>query len=162
MEIFIEKWSDVKTDPDGRRDLKTKSKNTINGEHAYACTGLSSWFRLGEYIIKYNTVMHLFGFDKYFDKYAEGDSEHLALFKYFIKYGDKNNIDMFVDIVNKHFEGDFLQTLLQLQEMMDDTGDECLFVSRCCHLDFDYKSFMKDRIKYLEMVRYKQEHREAR
>jgi hypothetical protein len=41
--------------------------------------------------------------------------------------------------------------------MMDDTGDECLFISRCCHLDFDYKSFMEDRVKYLEMVKYKQE-----
>lgn len=154
MEIFIEKWSGVKTDPDGRRDLKTKSYDTINGKHAYACTGLSSWFRLGEYIIKYNTVMYLFGFDKYV--------EDVTAHKYFVKYNDSNNIDMFVDIVNKHFEGDFLQTLLQLQEMMDDTGDECLFVSRCCHLDFDYKSFMEDRVKYLEMVRYKQEHREAR
>ena len=155
MEIFIEKWSGAKTDPDGRRDLKTKSKNTINGEHAYACTGLSSWFRLGEYIIKYNTVLYLLGIDKY----IKSDS----VFKYFVKYGDKNSIDEFVQIVNDHFDGEnFLQTILQLQEMMDETGDECLFVSKCCHLDFDYKSFMEDRVKYLEMVRYKQEHREAR
>lgn len=152
MEIFIEKWE--KNDPDGRRDLKTKSKDTIGGEHAYACTRLSSWFRLGEYIIKYNTVLYLLGLDKYIK------SE--PVFKHFVKYDDKNSIDEFVQIVNDHFDGDFLQTLLQLQEMMDDTGDECLFVSRCCHLDFDYKSFMEDKIKYLEMVRYKQEHREAR
>lgn len=155
MEIFIEKWSGVKTDPDGRRDLKTKSYDTINGKHAYACTGLSSWFRLGEYIIKYDTVLYLFGLDKYIK------SE--PMFKHFVKYRDENSIDEFVQIVNDHFDGEnFLQTLLQLQEMMDDTGDECLFVSRCCHLDFDYKSFMEDRVKYLEMVRYKQEHREAR
>lgn len=155
MEIFIEKWSGVKTDPDGRRDLKTKSYDTINGKNAYACTGLSSWFRLGEYIIKYNTVLYLLGLDKYIK------SE--PVFKHFVKYGDENSIDEFVQIVNDHFDGEnFLQTLLQLQEMMDDTGDECLFVSRCCHLDFDYKSFMEDRVKYLEMVRYKQEHREAR
>jgi len=155
MEIFIEKWEGMKSDPDACRDLKTKSKDTINGEHIYACKRLSSWFRLGEYIIKYNTVVYLLGLEKYIK------SE--PVFKHFVKYGDKNSIDEFVQIVNDHFDGEnFLQTILQLQEMMDDTGDECLFVSRCCHLDFDYKSFMEDRVKYLEMVRYKQEHREAR
>ena len=152
MEIFIEKWE--KNDLDGRRDLKTKSKDTIGGEHAYACTRLSSWFRLGEYIIKYNIVMYLFDFYKY----VKGDDIN----KHFVKYGDSNNIDMLVDIVNNHFDGDFVKTLLQLQSEMDDIGDECLFISRCCHLDFDYKSFLEDKTKYLEMVRYKQEHREAR
>ena len=56
-EIFIHEWN--KKDFDGRRDLKTKSAEKIGGEYAYGCQGLTTWFRLGKYIIKHDSANFL-------------------------------------------------------------------------------------------------------
>ena len=58
-EIFIHEWN--KKDFDGRRDLKTKSAEKIGGEYAYGCQGLTTWFRLGKYIIKHDSANFLLG-----------------------------------------------------------------------------------------------------
>jgi len=56
-EIFIHEWKIQ--DYAGRREPTMKSEGTINGEHVYACKNLTSWFRLGKYLIKHDHANYL-------------------------------------------------------------------------------------------------------
>ena len=58
-EIFIHEWKIQ--DYAGRREPTMKSEGTINGEHVYACKNLTSWFRLGKYLIKHDHANYLLG-----------------------------------------------------------------------------------------------------
>lgn len=58
-EIFIHEWKIQ--DYAGRREPTMKSEGTINGEHVYACKNLTSWFRLGKYLIKHDHTNYLLG-----------------------------------------------------------------------------------------------------
>ena len=60
-EIFIHEWN--KSVHDGRRILSSKSAEKIAGQHAYACQRLSSWFRLGKYIIKHDEAKKIIADD---------------------------------------------------------------------------------------------------
>ena len=144
-EIFIEEWR--KNDLDGRRNLSTRSKEKINGEYAYGCVGLTSWFRLGKYIIKHDQANFLLGLIHEIgsNNVRSWECEETADGR---KYGYKYHIDDIVSVVNKHFsDNDYVLTLLLLQEELK--GYEyCYYVSACYRINFDYVLFIKDKDAY--------------
>lgn len=142
-EIFIHEWN--KSDHDGRRILSSKSAEKIGGQHAYACHNLTSWFRLGKYIIKHDQANFLLGLireigtDKV--KSLERDEqEDRWIYKY--------HVDDIVRVVNRHFSGnDYVLTLLMLQERIEGL-QELLPHLRFDRLYFDYVQFVKDKDAY--------------
>ena len=146
-EIFIQEWKI--SDYDGRRDKSIKSDGTINGDHVYACQRLSSWFRLGKYIIKHDVANYLLGLTRYVSrrefqhsvKCYDWDSEK--------KEGKYINcVNEIVSIANERFpDGDYLLTVLLMQEQLEGY-EKCLYISQCYRLGFDYESFIRDRDAY--------------
>lgn len=139
-EIFIHEWN--KSDYDGRRILSSKSAEKIGGQHAYACQNLTSWFRLGKYIIKHDQANFLLGLireigtDKV--KSLERDEQE-------DRWTYKYHIDDIVRVVNRHFSGnDYVLTLLMLQERVEGLRELLLHN----HLDFDFVQFVKDKDVY--------------
>lgn len=144
-EIFIEEWK--KKDLDGRRNLKTRSKEKINGEYAYGCVGLTSWFRLGKYIIKHDQANFLLGLIREIgtDNVRSWEREEV---EDGYKWGYKYHIDDIVRAVNKHFSSnDYILTLFLLQEELKGY-EKCYFISACYRIDFDYVQFIKDKDAY--------------
>jgi len=146
-EIFIHEWHI--SDYDGRKDSSMKSEGTINGEHVYACKRLSTWFRLGKYLIKHDVANYLLGLTRYMSRNE---------FKHNVKVWDWdretntgkdiNCVDEIVKLVNEHFSGnDYVLTLLLLQEELEGY-EKCYLISDCYGLDFDYELFIKDRDAY--------------
>lgn len=144
-EIFIEEWR--KKDLDGRRNLSTRSKEKINGEYAYGCVGLTSWFRLGKYIIKHDQANFLLGLIREIGT-VNVKSWECEEVEDGYRYDWKWHIDDIVRAVNNHFSGnDYVQTLLLLQEELK--GYEyCYFVSAFYRIDFNYVLFLKDKDAY--------------
>lgn len=148
METFITEWRI--SDYDGRRNKDIKSIGTINGEHIYACIRLSTWFRLGKYLIKHDFANYLLGVTPYIRnprlrnsvRYSHWDAAtrtHVEL----------NCVDDIVRIVNVKFGRDFdyIGELQMLQREL--IGYEwCFYVSECYGWDFDYKEFLKNKDKY--------------
>lgn len=138
--VFIETWRSG--DFRGRHDLATKSKDKIAGQHAYACKGLSSWFRLGKYIIKHDIANYLLGIT---DKMSR--KEHRT----FVVYGvDKSNcIDEIVRLVNERFpDGGYVEALLKLQTELEGYED-CYYICKSGRIPFDIEEFYADRDAYL-------------
>jgi len=146
-EIFIQEWKIQ--DYDGRRDKSIKSKGTINGEHVYACQRLTTWFRLGKFLIKHDVANYLLGLTRYMSRKE---------FQHNIKWCDWNSetnkneyvncVDEIVRIANELFpNGDYLLKVMLMQEQL--VGyEKCLYISQCYRLDFDYERFIKDRKVY--------------
>ena len=113
MLIFIVKH--IADDKEASRVLSSKSKKTIHGKHLYECSSLTSWFRYGEYQIKYDYIAYLLGLEKRLDYY------HAKCVKYwdFKKRERVSNIDFITDLIIKHYGNDFdlIQNLLDLQEL---------------------------------------------
>ena len=146
-EIFIEEWR--RKDSDGRRNLSTKSAEKIGGEHAYACQNLTSWFRLGKYIIKHDQanfllgLIHEIGTDNV-RNWERDEKEDRWMYKY--------HVDDIVRVVNEHFSGnDYVQTLLRLQEELKGY-EKCYFICAFYGLDFDYQAFLNDKDGYQERL----------
>ena len=146
-EIFIHEWKIQ--DYAGRREKMMKSDKTINGEHVYACKHLTSWFRLGKYLIKHDTANYLLGLTELMSRH-----EYQNNVKWW--YWDKetnsgryaNCVDEIVRYVNMFYSGDgYVRTLFDLQEKL--VGyEKCLYISLCYRLRFDYRLFLKDRDAY--------------
>ena len=141
--VFIDTWRPG--DTDARRDLATKSKDKIAGEHAYACKGLSSWFRLGKYVIKHDIANYLLGIT---DKIS--GKEH----KTFVVWVDGSNcIDEIVRLVNERFpDGGYVKALLKLQTELEGYED-CYFICRPGRIPFDIEEFYTDKEAYLSKCR---------
>ena len=116
MLIFIVKHS--ADDKEASRVLSSKSKKTIHGKHLYECRELTSWFRYGEYQIKYDYIAYLFGIEKGLDYH------HAKCVKYWDGKELKHvsNIDFITDLIIKRFGNDFdlTKNLLELQELCSD------------------------------------------
>ena len=146
-EIFIHEWKIQ--DYAGRREPTMKSEGTINGEHVYACKHLTSWFRLGKYLIKHDHANYLLGLLDLMERHECQDS---------VKWWDwdketntgrnANCVDEIVKYVNMFYSGDeYVKTLFDLQEKL--VGyEKCLYISLCYRLRFDYRLFLKDRDAY--------------
>lgn len=154
-ETFITEWKI--SDYDGRRDNNIMSIGTINGEHVYACERLTTWFRLGKYIIKHDFANYLLGVTPYIPnerlrtnvRYRHWDAATRT-------WWDMYCVDDIVSIVNKKFGKDFdyIGELLMLQREL--VGYEwCFDVSRCYGWNFDYKEFLKGKDKYRRKLRRK-------
>lgn len=144
-EIFIHEWN--RKDNDGRRNLSTKSEGKIGGEHAYGCMNLTSWFRLGKYIIKHDQANFLLGLIREIgsDNVRSWEREEC---EDGYKYGYKYHVNDIVRVVNEHFGGnDYVQTLLLLQEELKGY-ERCYFICACFRIDFDYIQFLKDKDAY--------------
>lgn len=146
-EIFIHEWHI--SDYDGRREPSMMSEGTINGEHVYACKRLSTWFRLGKYLIKHDVANYLLGLTTNMSR---------TEFRYNVKVWDWdrdtntvkniNCVDEIVHLVNEHFSGnDYVLTLMLLQEELKGY-EKCYLISDCYGLNFDYALFIKDRDAY--------------
>lgn len=111
--IFIVKHN--VSDKEASRVLSSKSQKTIRGKHLYECSGLTSWFRYGNYQIKYDWISYLLGLEKGLDYH------HAKCVKYWdgkeLKY--VSNIDFITNLIIKHFGKNFdlIQNLLELQEL---------------------------------------------
>lgn len=146
-EIFIHEWN-IK-DYDGCREKSMMSEGTINGEHVYACKRLTTWFRLGKYLIKHDVANYLLGLTRYVSRRE---------FQHNVKWMDWNEekktneyvncVDEIVRIANERFpNGDYLLTVMLMQEQL--VGyEKCLYISQCYRLGFDYESFIRDRDAY--------------
>lgn len=150
-EIFIHEWHI--SDYDGRREPSMMSEGTINGEHVYACKRLSTWFRLGDYLIKHDQANYLLGLTRNMSRDE---------FRHNVKVWDWNKetntmkhtncVDEIVNLVNQHFSGnDYVNTLLMLQEELKGY-EKCYYISDCYRLDFDYKLFIKDKDAYQKQL----------
>ena len=152
MDIFITEWHI--SDYDGRRCKSIKSQGTINGEHVYACERLSTWFRLGKYLIKHDIANYLLGITQYINNPRLKDNvkyrEHLP---HINKFVDINCVDDIVRIVNEQFGKDFdyIKELLMLQEELKGY-ESCYYHCACYRFDFDYHEFLKDKDKYQRQV----------
>ena len=148
-EIFIHEWN--KKDFDGRRNLKTKSAEKIGGEYAYGCQGLTTWFRLGKYVIKHDHANFLLGLMREIgsDNVRNWEREET---EDGYRYDWKWHVDDIVRAVNSHFSGnDYVLTLLLLQEELKGY-EQCFYICSCYHLDFDYVLFLKDKDAYKERL----------
>jgi len=148
-EVFIEEWR--KNDYTGRRDLSIKSSVKVGGEYLYACKNLTSWFRLGKYIIKHDIANYLLGLTQYMSRNE---------FKYSITTYDWdgssnkkiNCIDELAKVINEHFSGnDYLITLMLLQRELEGY-ERCFYVSQVYNLPFDYELFIRDKDEYLARI----------
>lgn len=149
-EIFIEEWR--KNDYDGRRDLSVKSSVKVGGEYLYGCKKLTTWFRLGKYIIKHDVANYLLDLTQYMSRNE---------FKYSVKTYDWNNpsiknlncIDELAKVINEHFSNDmdYINTLMLLQRELEGY-ENCFYISQCYRLPFDYQLFIKDKEAYLAKV----------
>lgn len=146
-EIFIAEWHI--SDYAGRRETSMCSEGTINGEHVYACKKLSSWFRLGKYLIKHDVANYLLGLTKHMSKKCfmrnvrclESDNETGKLERV-------NCVDEIVRLINERFVGDeYVNTILKLQEELEGY-ERCYYFSEVLRIDFDYKEFLKDKDAY--------------
>ena len=149
-EIFIQEWD--RKDYDGRRDLGTKSKGKIDGEHAFACRNLTTWFRLGRWIIKHDTANFLLGLIPE----MRGENTNSVVYWRWDensgKFERRNNIDGIVDVVNRHFSGkDYILTLMLLQDELDGY-EECLYICKGMRIRFDYVRFIKDKDGYRDAL----------
>ena len=144
--VFIYTWQSG--DTDARRDLATKSKDKIAGQHAYACKGLSSWFRLGKYVIKHDQANYLLGLTKEMSRKE---------FKDFVKFRglsadgkEEYCIDEIVSRVNEMFpDGGYAEALLKLQTELEGYED-CYYICKSGRIPFDIEAFYADRDAYLE------------
>ncbi len=146
-EIFIYEWRN--SDYDGRRNLSMKSEGTINGNHVYACIRLSSWFRLGKYLIKHDMANYLLGLTRHMSRDEFRHSVKVWSWDKETNTGKIINcVNEIVQLVNEHFSGnDYINTLLMLQEELKGY-EKCYFISDCFGLDFDYELFIKDKDAY--------------
>ena len=153
MDIFITTWKI--SDYDGRRRKDIVSKGTINGEHIYACEKLTTWFRLGKYLIKHDFANYLLGITNYI---------HDDRLKYNVTYRDynpatnqldeKNCVDDIVRLVNELYGKDFDYVAeLQMLQMELEGYEYCVTASMCYRLPFDYKRFLKDKNLYQSMLK---------
>lgn len=146
-EIFIHEWHI--SDYDGRREPSMKSEGTINGEHVYACKKLTSWFRLGKYLIKHDIANYLLGLTSHMSRKEFRHSVKVWDWDKETNTGKNINcVDEIVQLVNEHFSGnDYVLTLMLLQEELKGY-EKCYLISDCYGLDFNYVQFIKDRDAY--------------
>lgn len=154
--IFIHEWRII--DHDGRRDQKAKSIGTINGEHIYACQNLSTWFRIGKYIVKHDIANYLLGLTKYMR--TEIEREDVKYRKISVD-GYMYCIDTIVSLVNEHLGEDF-DYVKELQRLQDELkGYEfCYYICKSYRIEFDYKQFLANKDRYARKIkmRYVKEH----
>lgn len=159
-EIFIEEWKIQ--DYAGRRELSMKSEQTINGEHVYACVGLTSWFRLGKYLIKHDTANYLLGLTELMSRHECQDNVRWWDWDKETNTGKNANcVDEIVRVVNKRFRGnDYVEALIVLQKALEGY-EKCLYISQFYRLRFDYIGFLSDRDLYQARLEeyVKQEHK---
>lgn len=145
---FITEWKIQ--DYAGRKDLSMKSEGTINGKHVYACKHLTSWFRLGKYLIKHDQANYLLGLIDLMHKHEHQDNVKWWEWDKETETGRYVNcVDEIVRLVNMFYSGDeYVQTLLNLQSEL--VGyEKCYYLSACYRLRFDYRLFLKDKGAYL-------------
>lgn len=146
-EIFIHEWKIQ--DYAGRREPTMKSERTINGEHVYACKELTTWFRLGKYLIKHDTANYLLGLTDFMIRQKHKNNVKWLDWDKETNTGRYANcVDEIVKYVNMCYSGDeYIRTLLDLQEKL--VGyEKCMYISQCYRLHFDYRLFLKDRDAY--------------
>lgn len=146
-EIFIVEWHI--SDYAGRRETSMRSEDTINGEHVYACKKLTSWFRLGKYLIKHDVANYLLGLTKHMSKrYFMHNVKDFELNNETGKLERVNCVDEIVSLVNERFGGnEYVHTIMKLQEELDGY-ERCYYFSDVLGIDFDYKEFLKDKDAY--------------
>ena len=149
-EIFITEWKIQ--DYAGRREQSMKSESTINGEHVYACKNLTSWFRLGKYLIKHDQANYLLGLTELMHGHKKKNVKWWKWDKDTETGGDVNCVDEIVRLVNMFYSGDeYIKTLLNLQDKLFGY-EKCYYISTVYRLRFDYLMFLKDRDVYQTML----------
>ena len=156
-ETFIIEWQI--SDYAGRRNKNIVSKGTINGEHIYACEKLTTWSRLGKYLIKHDFANYLLGITKYIpDNMLKTNVRYREYLPTLNKMVERNCVDDIVRLVHEKLGEDFdyVAELQMLQRELE--GYEwCFNVSQCHGWEFDYKRFLRNKKLYRFMLwlRYK-------
>jgi len=143
MEIFIEKFD--RKDREAMRDMATESKQTIGGLHLYACKNLMTWFRYGEWVIKWDHAVWVLGL-----------TEGLSFEQQRVRFGMSGcNIDLITKlIISKHGKDfDLADVLFDIQRTITDTFVER--AGRAKGIDFDYKRLLKEPMRYQRLLRHK-------
>lgn len=147
-EIFITEWQI--SDYAGRKRKDIVSNGTINGEHIYACEQLTTWFRLGKYLIKHDFANYLLGITKYIpNERLRTNVQYREYYPATNQMIEINCVDDIVRIIHEKFGEDFdyVAELQMLQKEL--VGYEwCFNVSMCYDWDFDYKRFLKSKTLY--------------
>lgn len=150
--IFIEKIR--KGDTEAYKDTKTVSSKTIGKQRLYACRKLTSWFRLGDHIIKHDIANYLLGITEGLDykhshcvKWSEYDKETG-------KFVNHNSLDTIAERVSALGLNTrkYVELLEQIQKELEGY-EECYYRLSCFNLHFDYKEFLNDKDAYLEKCR---------
>ena len=153
--IFIHKWNP--SDTDGEIDKKIKSIGTINGHHVYACKNLTTWFRLGDYIIKHDFANYLLGVTK---RIANERLRQNVRYSHYVSssntFVELNCVNDIVRIVNDQF-GENFDYVKMLQSLQDELKgyEGCFYLSQCYGLDFDMYEFLGNKDAYYLRVRWR-------
>lgn len=143
MEIFIHKFD--RKDREAMRDMATESKLTIRGLHLYACKRLSTWFRYGEYLIKWDSAVWVLGLSKG------------------LTYDQKNvrcgmhgcNIDFITELIIGKYGDDF-DLVHELKSAQEALTDSFVFHAGIMNkYDFDYNRLLKEPARYQRFLHRK-------
>jgi len=141
MEIFIHKFD--RKDREAMRDMATESKRKIGGLHLYACKNLWTWFRYGEYLIKWDDAVWMLGL-----------MDGLRSDQMCVRYGiDGCSIDFIAELIIGRYGEDFNLgcELMAVQQVFTST-----FVHRAgrsLKINFDYKKLLKEPARYQHILR---------
>lgn len=148
--IFIERIR--KGDTEAYRDTKKKSSVTVDGKNLNCCRKLTSWFRIGEWVVKHDWANYVLGITKNLNGWE----------KSFVKRTDfkdgkmveENCLDKIADGINSTGLGykGYFETLVKIQEELKGYED-CFYLRNWYGKEFDYKEFLKDKDAYIEKVR---------
>lgn len=145
--VFIERIE--KGDTKAYRDTKKKSSVTVDGKNLYCCKKLTSWFRIGEWVVKHDLVSYILSLTGNFNGWEKSSVKHTDF-----KDGrmvDENCLDRIAEGINSTglgYEG-YVETLIKIQEELKGYED-CFYLRNWYKKEFDYKEFLKDKDAYLE------------
>jgi len=150
--IFIDKIR--KGDTEAYKDTKTVSSKTIGKQKIYACRRLTSWFRLGDYIIKHDIANYLLGITDdldYHHRKCVTWSEYDSVSGKFVSHNSLDTIAERVSSLGLNSRK-YVELLEQIQKELEGY-EECYYRLSCFNIHFDYKEFLNDKQKYVEKSR---------
>lgn len=143
MEIFIHKFD--RKDREAMRDMATESKLTIRGLYLYACKRLSTWFRYGEYLIKWDSAVWVLGLSK-----------GLTYDQKNVRHGMHGcSIDFITELIIGKYGEDF-DLAHELKSAQEAFTDMFVFHAGIMNeFDFNYKRLLKEPARYQRILHRK-------